>query len=424
MLETSSQLEKSLGILYYSTNKKGIGGRIRVVPEDFIVEEITPEGIIVNENLKKLNRGKGKYTLAVLKKISRPLLPIISIIERKINAKISFAGIKDRRAVTYQLISINKVFDGEIKLKNIEIWSIGRSKWKIYPGELKGNRFTIVIRELNEIPKLLDIKWVPGYFGYQRFGIIRSNTHKIGKLLIKGDFNGATKEFIAEPYEGEPSHIYEIRRKIKEKWDLKSIIDILPNELMYEKIVINSLIHNINSKDAFCRLPKRLLRLFIEAYQSYVFNLILSKRWKEYGLFEVYPNDIVSPLDNYFNPSIKIEVKKENYEKIKNMIREGKAVILLPLPGSNVKGINEEIYYKIFDLEGIKKEDFSLVFSNVLGMKFKDVYRPVVFYPKDLEILEKSENKIKIRFSLPRGCYATILLREIIKPNDPKNVGF
>jgi tRNA pseudouridine13 synthase len=106
------------------------------------------------------------------------------------------------------------------------------------------------------------------------------------------------------------------------------------------------------------------------------------------------------------------------------MIREGKAVILLPLPGSNVKGINEEIYYKIFDLEGIKKEDFSLVFSNVLGMKFKDVYRPVVFYPKDLEILEKSENKIKIRFSLPRGCYATILLREIIKPNDPKNVGF
>ncbi|MCC6013082.1 MAG: tRNA pseudouridine(13) synthase TruD [Candidatus Verstraetearchaeota archaeon] len=424
MLETYSQLEKSLGILYYSTIEKGIGGRIRVTPEEFLVEEITPEGIIVNENLKKLNRGKGNYTLAVLKKISKPLLPIISMIERKINAKISFAGIKDRRALTYQLISINKTFRGEIKLKGIEIWSIGSSKWKIYPGELKGNRFTIVIREPKEIPEYLNINWIPGYFGHQRFGITRPNTHKIGKLLVKGDFDKAIKEFIAKPYEYEPSYIYEVRKKIEETWNLKSIINTIPNELIYEKIVINSLIHDMNAKEAFCRLPKRLLRLFIEAYQSYLFNLILSKRWKEYGLFDVYYGDVISPLDNYFNPSIKIEVKKENYEKLRKLVLKGKAVIMLPLPGSNVKGINEEIYHEIFDLEGIKREDIILAFSNLLGMNFKDVYRPVVFYIKNFEILEKSENRIKLRFSLPRGCYATILLREIIKPSDPKSVGF
>ncbi|MEM1855609.1 MAG: tRNA pseudouridine(13) synthase TruD, partial [Candidatus Methanomethylicaceae archaeon] len=63
MTPTKSLIEKSFGMLYYSTSYEGINGRIRIIPEDFIVEEITPEGIIVNEELKRLDRGKGKVTL-------------------------------------------------------------------------------------------------------------------------------------------------------------------------------------------------------------------------------------------------------------------------------------------------------------------------------------------------------------------------
>ncbi|MEM3366260.1 MAG: tRNA pseudouridine(13) synthase TruD, partial [Candidatus Methanomethyliaceae archaeon] len=75
---TFSQLERSCGMLFYSTTGKGINGKIRVKPEDFLVEEITPEGYVVNESLKTLSRGSGPYTLAVLKKRSRDLLPTLS----------------------------------------------------------------------------------------------------------------------------------------------------------------------------------------------------------------------------------------------------------------------------------------------------------------------------------------------------------
>ncbi|MEN3035256.1 MAG: tRNA pseudouridine(13) synthase TruD, partial [Candidatus Methanosuratincola sp.] len=103
---TRSRLESDLGMLYYSTDAPPIGGRLRQVPEDFIVEEMTPEGFVVNRDLERLNRGEGDFSLAVLEKRSRDLLPLISMLERKLGAQIGYAGIKDRNAVTYQLISV------------------------------------------------------------------------------------------------------------------------------------------------------------------------------------------------------------------------------------------------------------------------------------------------------------------------------
>ncbi|MDH5806438.1 MAG: tRNA pseudouridine(13) synthase TruD [Candidatus Methanomethylicaceae archaeon] len=426
MTPTKSLIEKSFGMLYYSTSYEGINGRIRIIPEDFIVEEITPEGIIVNEELKRLDRGKGKVTLAVLKKISKPLLLTISILRKKIRGKISFAGIKDRRAITYQLISINKPFEKEIEMEGIKLWTIGRSKWEIYPGELNGNRFTITIRCLENFPKSINIKWLPNYFGHQRFGISRPNTHKIGKLLIKGDFEEAIKEFLAEPYEGEP--YYFERMKLKETWDLKLALETFSNELIYEKMIIEALIHGEKPENAFLKLPKQLIRLFIEAYQSYIFNLALSERWKRIGLFQIENGDYVAMLDSYNNPSIPIEVNTNNLEKLQKMVKIGRAVILIPIPGvkTKLRGINEEIYEKIFLNEKIE-------FKNLieLGISIKGTLRPAVFYPLNFEILnisndEKFEGKIKatIRFSLPKGSYATILLRELIKPSNPREVGF
>lgn len=426
MIPTKSLIENSFGMLYYSTPYEGINGRTRVVPEDFIVEEITLEGIIVNEELKKLERGKGRVTLAVLKKVSKPLLPTISMLRKRLRGKISFAGIKDRRAVTYQLISINRPIEKEIEMEGIKLWTVGSSKWEIYPGELNGNRFTITIRCLEKSLESINIKWLPNYFGHQRFGISRPNTHKVGKLLIKGDFEGAIKEFLAEPYEEEP--YYFERAKLKETWDLSFALKSFSNELIYEKIIIEALIHGAKPEDAFLKLPKQLIRLFIEAYQSYIFNLALSERWRKIGLFRIEIGDYVAMLDSYNNPSIPIEVKANNLEKLQEMIKMGRAVLLMPIPGvkTKLRGVNEEIYEKIFLNEKIE-------FKNLieLGILVKGTLRPVVFYPLNFEILnisndEKFEGKMKakIRFSLPKGTYATIFLREVMKPSDPRRAGF
>ncbi|MCS7098024.1 MAG: tRNA pseudouridine(13) synthase TruD [Candidatus Methanomethyliaceae archaeon] len=425
-IPTKSLMESSFGMFYYSTPNEGIGGKIRTSPEDFIVEEITPEGIIVNEDLKALDRGHGKVTLAVLKKISKPLLPIISMLEKKLGGRIRFAGIKDRRAVTYQLVSINRPFEGRLKIGSIELWSVGRSMWEIYPGELSGNRFTITIRNLENFPEELSIKWFPNYFGHQRFGISRPNTHKIGKMLIKRDFEGAIKEFLAELYEGDP-HI-NVRKKLRDTWDLKGALSYFSDELIYEKKVINALIHGSSAEGALYKLSKQLLRLFIEAYQSYIFNLALSERWKRFGLFNIKIGDYIAMLNSHRNPSKPIEIVKENLVKMQKLVEQGRAVLLMPIPGSNIKfkGINEEIYSKILYNEGIEPKDFS-----IFEISLRGTFRPAVFYPMSFELMEiskdeKFEGKIKaiIRFSLPRGTYATILLRELMKPEDPKKTGF
>jgi len=432
-IPTLSQLERSFGILYYSTPGRGIGGKIRVKPEDFLVEEITPEGYVVNESLRSLSRGRGPYTLAVLKKICRDLLPTIALLQRRLSAKVSFAGIKDRRAVTYQLISISRPLTEPIRLSNLEVWGVGTSRWEVRPGELKGNRFTITIRSLNcegtPVDTLCRLSWLPGYFGHQRFGTTRPNTHKVGMHIVRGDFEGAVKEFLAEPYEGEPRQIFCFRENLKATWDLQSALSSIPNLLLYEREVIRALLSGSDHLHSLESLPKRLLRLFVDAYRSYLFNLALSERWANYGLNYIDLGDTVSILDNSLNPSRPIKATCSNLEKLRKLVDSKRAVLLMPVLGSNLhlEGINHQIYSKILDREKISPCDF----ANVVGMAFRGGMRPAVFYPSGLEILSRSgdelnpgKTKITVRFMLPRGFYATILLREIMKPEDPKNSGF
>ncbi len=421
-------------MLYYSTSFRGIGGRIRLTLNDFLVEEITPEGIIVNDTLRKMSRGDGPFTLAVLKKVSRDLLPTIAMLQRILDAKISFAGIKDRRAVTYQLVSINRPLLRFIKINSSELWSVGTSKWEIRLGELRGNRFTITIRDLSgeNLPPDLSpyLSWTPGYFGHQRFGTSRPNTHKVGRFMVKGDYDLAIRELLAEPYDGEPSRIYSLRKALKETWDLESALASFPDNLIYEKRVIQSLLcSGADPLRALNALPRRLLRLFVDAYQSYLFNLALSERWVGYGLHHVDLGDVVAPLDNSLNPSCPIKATRSNIEKLRRLINTRRAVLLMPIPGSNfhIEGINHELYSKILDSEDLSSRDF----SEVMGLTFRGALRPAVFYSYNLELLDRSpdelnpgKTKLTIRFSLPRGSYATVLLRELMKPEDPKKSGF
>lgn len=431
-ITTFSQLERSFGILYYSTTGKGIGGRIRVRPEDFLVEEITPEGLVVNESLRSLSRGRGQYTLAVLKKTSRDLLPTIALLQRLLSARVSFAGIKDRRAVTYQLISITRPLTEPIRMSNLEVWSVGTSKWEVRPGELKGNRFTVTIRSLDKdfsTDAIFDLSWLPGYFGHQRFGVTRPNTHKVGKHIVKGEFESAVREFLAEPYEGEPLQTFAFRESLKTTWNLRGALSSIPPFLLYEREIIKALLSGADYLRSLDSIPRRLIRLFVEAYQSYLFNLALSERWSNYGLNYIEPGDVVSILDGSLNPSRPIKVTHSNREKLKKMVDSKRAVLLMPIPGSDLRvdGVNYQIYSEILDREKISTHDF----VNIMGMKFRGTMRPATFYPTILQVLGPmpdelypDKTKVSIKFILPRGSYATILLRELMKPENPMDAGF
>jgi tRNA pseudouridine13 synthase len=437
LLRTSSPLEEELGMIYYSTGRKGIGGVLRQLPEDFVVEEITQEGLIANLDLQRLDKGKGKYTLAVLKKTSRDLMPTISLLSKRLGARVSFAGIKDRRAVTYQLISVDRsVSEEEISLniKNIELKLAGRSRWGLMPGELRGNRFTITIRSINpdafHLQALLPMDWLPGYFGHQRFGTTRPNTHKVGRLLVKRDYEGALREFLAEPYEGEPRSAYQARSSLKKTWDLEKAYQDFPASLTYERNVIRRMLMSpCDYEGAFGALPKTLLRFFVNSYQSYLFNLAISKRWELYGFFEAREGDYVAPLDSWGSPSRPIKSNKSNIEKLKSMISARRAVLVVRVVGREtvLDGADWDIYNEILKVENLSLEDF----AQVLGTPFMGTLRFATFRPINYEVVEHGPDELNqgrmkavIRFSLPKGCYATVLLRELMRPVDPSAAGF
>jgi len=433
--KTRSRLESDLGMIYYSTDAPPIGGRLRQVPEDFIVEEITPEGFVVNKDLERLNRGEGDFSLAVLEKRSRDLIPLVSMLERRLGAQIGYAGIKDRSAVTYQLISVGLPLASWIPPSDIDgvsIRVIGPARWQVRPGDLLGNRFTIVIRAIQSPPdgSALRPGWVPNYFGHQRFGVTRPNTHRVGKLLIKGDFEGAVKEFLSSPYPGEPEDAFLARKDLRDSWDLRRAESSFPMSLGLERAVIRRLLERPGDyKGALLALPGDLRRLFVNAYQSYLFNLALSRRLEEAGPFDVSEGDLVSPLDKANLPSRPIRCDCTNLSRLRSWVASKKAVVMVHIPGfrTRLSGIDAEIYTEIFSREGISQKDFAKISES----NFEGAMRPAVFWPVSFEIgqpqvddLNPGSFKVALRMTLPKGCFATMVLREIMKPEDPAESGF
>ncbi len=157
--------------------------KIKEKPEDFIVKEEA-----------QLEFSEGKYAYFLLEKKNWNTLDVIREIARRLNLKekdIGFAGNKDRRAWTFQHISIpiSKERVLGLKIKDVKLSYLGNGDKRINLGRLKGNNFEIVIRDCKGIEEK---DFIINYFGEQRFGVENKNW-KIGKYLIKGKFKDACK---------------------------------------------------------------------------------------------------------------------------------------------------------------------------------------------------------------------------------------
>lgn len=419
---------------YYATQCEGVGGRLRVHAEDFVVEEITKEGLVANETMVTLSRGEGGHSLAVLTKISRDTMPTCRLIGRALDAKVSFAGIKDRRAKTSQLISINRPLGaGELSLgiPRASVRVVGRSKWPLEPGELRGNRFTIILRQLKRtVPEDLRVDLLPGYFGHQRFGTTRPNTHKIGRSLVKKDLEGAVRELLAEPYPNEPGHVAEARAILRASWDVEAALRSFPCSLSYERAVLARLLKAPGDwLGALRALPWGMICLYANAYQSYLFNLALSRRWEQDGLDCLKEGDFASPLDRWGSPSRPMKVSACNAADLRRMVSTGRGVRMMRVLGARteLEGGDRDAYSEIMENEGVTQNDF----EKVVGRPFYGTLRFSTFRPLDLSTSPPSPDDLHpgaemqtITTTLPKGCYATVLLREIMRPADPFAAGF
>ncbi len=419
--------ESDLGLeLFYTQDIPGIGGKLRKTPEDFAVDEISVHPPLFED---------GKFVIAKVWHRNWELNRLVRRLSTNLRigrARIGFAGTKDGRSVATQLMSFNAPIEDvkALEIPDVKILDAYKARRSMEIGDLIGNSFTIAVSDIESgtkaegicasvKEKLDELGGFPNFFGTQRFGSVRPITHLIGKDLIRGDIKGAVMRYIANPLDGEDSEANDARRRLQNTGDLQQAFKEFPSQLTFERTMISRLVETPEDYlGALRSLPANLLMMFVHAYQSYLFNRILSERIRR-GISIRLPieGDFILPLDknklpDHDNP---ILVTKDMLDKATRNASEGKAFVSGLLYGTEStfpQGEMGEIEHAIIEAEDIKRLDFQII--GLREASSKGTRRELLAPYKNLET-RVSENEAFFSFSLNKGCYATALMREFMK---------
>ncbi len=451
-------LDKILGMEVYATTTEGVGGKIKQSVDDFVVEEILVDGSKASVNGSTPSRVLGstlqrqRFLLCILVKRNWDTFIAVKNVAKSLGidqARVQFAGIKDAKAVTAQHISIANVsLDNaqKVDVKDVEVRPIGYIREQMSLFYLLGNNFTITIKNLNQLEaavaeqinqtmqELNVLGGAPNFFGHQRFGTTRPITHLVGKALVQGDFEEAAMLFLAKPSIHEHPASMQARQELENTKNFETAKESFPKQLRFERQMLNYLSENPDDfTGAFQCLPLKLQAIFVQAHQSYLFNRFLSERVKQdLPLNEAVLGDFVVGVERSGLPLTTVAkvASAENLAETNAQIKAGRLRVALPIFGVKQKlsqGIMGEIENQVLVQEGIKAEELH---ANVLSRTGgRGGLRATVTPIRDFNLLSVSANQdgtseTKMSFMLLRGSYATVVLREIIKPSDPISSGF
>jgi tRNA pseudouridine13 synthase len=447
-----------MGMEVYSTGTAGLGGAIRRAVEDFVVEETLVDGSVatVQKNQAKPALGasmkKRQFLLCVLVKRNWDTFIAVKNVARSLGISqesIQFAGIKDAKAVTAQYVTIEGVSMEEaaaVHVKDVELRPVGFFRDCLCSFYLLGNNFKIALREVNKpktalergitsaVAEIMAAGGIPNFYGHQRFGTTRSITHYVGKALVQGDLEKAAMLFLANPGAYEHPDSRRVRAELETSKDFKLALRDFPMQLRFERIMLAYLVENPNDfSGAFRRLPPKLQMLFVQAWQSYLFNRFLSARVKSgFSLCKAEVGDYLVNLERSGLPVIKTGriVQSSNITEMNASIQAGRMRVALPIFGAKQKLSEGEmgvIERQVLEEECVKAEEFRVPLLSEICAKgeLRSAVCPVKNFAAGAVTIDfDGKAQIPLEFMLLRGAYATVFLREIMKPENPVVVGF
>lgn len=389
--------------LSYLSSKEGIGCSIKHTPESFVVQEIDLYGNLyeVDKEVGQKWKNPEDYVLAVMQKknwTTHDAAKAITALLKMGRQRASFAGMKDRRAITTQLISIfgaNPERLKELKIKDLRI--LGAWYWDrpVKLGDLLGNRFVIHVPEsagkdmhVSEIHKELG-GLSPNYFGEQRFGT-RWNSHIIGKHILRRQFDEAVTDYLTRLAD-EPEEVRDARMRLAQTHDYKAALKEYPKHLRYERTLIDHLSKSPNDHiGALRKLPRALCLMFVHAFQAHLFNAVLSQRIEEKTVWDAEDGEYRCGVDWYSFPDV---------TRVDGKYPVGKII------GHSTKLNGRE--RELLDVEGIKTSDFMI--KQFPELSSAGDYRPYLIPVKGFSFKDG-----KFMFELPAGSYATVVMREFV----------
>ncbi len=258
----------------------------------------------------------------------------------------------------------------------------------------------------------------------------------MGKAIVHGDFQKAALLFLAEPSPHEHPDSRAAREELQSSKDFTLALRKFPRQLRFERLMLHYLAENpTDFTGAFKQLPFKLQALFVQAYQSYLFNRFLSERLsKGFSLSTAEVGDYVVSVERSGLPMTKKNklITPSSIGEANEAIKAGNMRVALPIVGFGQRLSDGEMGQMEADI--VKEQSVELTSFRIQQMpriSGKGGLRPVVSPVRDFTLKEVSHDKenhkmcrVKMSFTLLRGSYATMFLRETLKPKNPIEAGF
>lgn len=382
--------------------------KLKRLPDDFrVAEQISLQvsgGPIALYQLSKQSLGTLEAIQAVAQKWSVPIQAI------------AFAGLKDRHAATTQYITIRGGLKRGISQTNLQMEYVGQVDRPIHAGDIVANRFEIVVRDLGEsesnaIAATIDeIKTdgLPNYFDDQRFGSVGESGEFIAKPWCLGDYERAVWLALADANVHDRPLDRDEKALVRGEWgNWQKCVERLGPSVRCD--VVSQLARRTGDfKRAITLFPHALRSLWLAAFQSHLWNQVLGRLIRrEVGRDQ---NDLYSigvSSVPFFH-----RLTEEQRVKIQSVV--------LPLPSARLHlegGDLQALYEEVTAAEGLELRQVRVKYPR--DTFFSKGERPAVFQPADFshafmaDDLHQGRKKLVLKFALPRGCYATILIKRL-----------
>ncbi|TVR64770.1 MAG: tRNA pseudouridine(13) synthase TruD [Gemmatimonadales bacterium] len=431
----------------------GVPARIRERPEDFRVDEVPlgpPE-------------GRGEHLLFQVEKRGIPTHHLVSALARALGVDrraFGVAGRKDAQAVTTQWMSVPGVSGERLRaldLPALRVLEVGRHPRKLAVGALAGNRFQLRLRGVDphHLPRIrlvletLEARGVPNYFGPQRFGS-RGDSAVVGRALLRNRWDEALQVMAGSPTEADTPLIREARAAF-DAGRYGEAAELWPPAFREPRLVSRLLAEGKRSEEAVRAVGRRMLDLYRSAYQSWLFNALLAVRIDE--IDRVRPGDLAyrrgggghlagepvsrprgrarhraestsshadrtgraaDPTSRQDQGSL---VEVTDPSDFGTSLRRGELSATGPLFGPRMRRPTGEVAALeegILAWAGVQAGEF----ARRRGNRRMGLRRPLRFLLQDTQVEEGADAHgpyVELRFRLDPGCYATAVVREVVK---------
>jgi len=393
---------------YLTAGTPGCGGTIKESLEDFHVEEI----------LSYLPCGAGEHCYLTIEKRGNTTLEAVSRIAAALKVperEIGYAGMKDAVGVTRQTISIQRITPEKalaLELDGIKVLSAERHSNKLKLGHLKGNRFRIVIRGTSEaasrlVPEILEVlgrRGVPNYFGYQRYGA-QGNSHLIGAAMLRQDWQGCVDRLIGEP-DAVRDEAWSAAICAYQQGNPCEALRLFPRHCRSERDVLQRLAARPGEYEkAFSAVHPRLKKLYLSALQSFLFDQTVAGRIAD--IDRVMTGDLAIKHVNGACFLVEDAAAEQERAEAFEISASG------PMFGCRMKRPEGAVWERENEILGRAGVDLPL-FDLPGGLRMEGERRPLRVPAADLS-WSASGDAVTVEFTLPKGSYATSLIREITK---------